>query len=61
MPVSIPYDDYMVNNNNNLSVKDTSLEISSLALKYLDESQLSKLADKHRGNKSRFLPTGHQE
>jgi len=29
---------------------DTSLEISSLALKYLDESQLSKLADKHRGD-----------
>jgi len=28
---------------------DTSLEISSLALKYLDESQLSKLAEKHRG------------
>jgi len=27
---------------------DTSLEISSLALKYLDETQLSSLADKHR-------------
>ena len=27
---------------------DTSLEISSLALKYLDETQLSRLADKHR-------------
>ena len=27
---------------------DTSLEISSLALKYLDESQLSRLADQHR-------------
>ena len=27
---------------------DTSLEISSLALKYLDEAQLSSLADKHR-------------
>ena len=27
---------------------DTSLEISSLALKYLDEAQLSKLAYKHR-------------
>lgn len=29
---------------------DTSLEISSLALKYLDEAQLSRLADRHRGS-----------
>ena len=34
---------------------DTSLEISSLALKYLDETQLSKLADKHRAVERRTL------
>jgi len=28
---------------------DTSLDINSLALKYLDDSQLTKLAEKHRG------------
>ena len=32
------------------SSPDTSLEISSLALKYLDEAQLSKLAATHHGN-----------